>query len=277
MSTQFVPVAVNLYKVRKAKDAGGELFRSAQRQKDQYQGLWMLTPDGKVLAAHQNFKQASTWTREVISSIEAALAAFGPVEPRRAVPTTPLPHRGLGVQSDGAVSLAVHTRYLHHQKADGPVVIDTLRLSASDWKQLIPPTLTAGNVWSVPGQVARLFSRILSPSSDQSTMPVPNDVTAVEMTGTPGPAENGLVRVRYAGRLAAAHTYEGKTLRGEAVLAGEALCDVATGQPRALTFLFTGIHHGPPPYDAPRELGAVVEWHAAPGLREGPKESVLEK
>jgi len=213
----------------------------------------------------------------VTSSIETALAAYGPVEPRRADPTTPLPHRGLGVQADGAVSLAVHTRYLHHQKADGPAVIDTLTLSASDWKQLIPFTLTAGNVWAVPGQVAKLFSRILSPSSDQSTMPVPNDVTAVEMTGTPGPAENGLVRVRYAGRLAAAHTYEGKTSRGESVLAGEVLCDAATGQPRALTFLFTGIHHGSPPYDAPRDLGAVVEWRAAPGTGESPKGSALEK
>ena len=262
-----MPVAVNLYKVRKAKDAGGELFRSAQRQKDQYQGLWMLAPDGKVLAAHQNFKDSSTWTREVISSIDAALAAFGPVELRRVAPTTPLPHRGLGVQPDGAVSLAIHTRYLHHGKADGPAVIDTLRLSAADWKQLIPAKLDAGKAWPVPGQVGRLFSRILSPSSDQSTMPLPNDVTSVEMIGTPSPADNGLVRVRYSGRLAAAHTYEGKISRGEAVLAGEVLCDATTGQPRALTLLFTGIHHGPPPYDAPRDLGAVAEWHAESASR----------
>lgn len=264
VSTQFVPVAVNLYKVRNAKDAGGALFRSAQQQKDQYQGLWMLSPEGKVLAAHHQFKDAKSWPGEVITALDAALAAFGNVEPRRAVQTTPLPYRGVGAQPDGAVSLAVHTRYLHHEKADGPVVIDTLTLSDADWRQLIPPKLEAGASWRIPENVARKFSRVLSPSSDQSTMPVPSDVTSVEMVGTPGPAENGVVRVRYAGRLAAAHTYEGKTSRGEATLAGEALCDAVTGQPRALTFLFIGIHRSPPPYDAPRNTGAVVEWRAAP-------------
>lgn len=264
MSTQFVPVAVNLYKVRNAKDAGGALFRSAQKQKDQYQGLWMLSPEGKVLAAHHQFKDASTWPSEIISALDVALAAFGNVEPRRAVQTTPLPYRGVGVQADGAVSLAVHTRFLHHEKADGPPVIDTLTLADPDWKQLIPAKLDAGSVWRVPENVARQFSRVLSPSSDQSTMPVPNDVTSVEMTGTAGPAENGVVRVRYVGRLAAVHTYERKISRGEATLAGEAQFDATTGQPRALTFLLTGVHYGPPPYDAPRNTGAVVEWHAAP-------------
>ena len=65
VTTSFVPVAVNLYKVRLAKDAGGELFRSVQRQKDQYQGIWIVSPAGK-LAGHHEFKSRETWTREVV-------------------------------------------------------------------------------------------------------------------------------------------------------------------------------------------------------------------
>ncbi len=46
VTSDLVPVAVNLYKVRAAKDASGELFRSIQRQKDQYQGIWIVSPEG---------------------------------------------------------------------------------------------------------------------------------------------------------------------------------------------------------------------------------------
>jgi hypothetical protein len=44
-----VPAAINLYSVRKATDGSREFFLSVQRQKDQYQGVWIVTPEGKVL------------------------------------------------------------------------------------------------------------------------------------------------------------------------------------------------------------------------------------
>ncbi len=62
VSENFVPTPINLYKVRKATDGARELFLSVQRQKDQYQGIWIVSPDGKVLAGHQNFKDSKTWT-----------------------------------------------------------------------------------------------------------------------------------------------------------------------------------------------------------------------
>ena len=77
-----MPVAVNLYKTRNAQDAGGELFRSVQRQKDQYQGIWIVSPDGKVLAGHHEIKSHETWTQEVIATTDAALKIFGSVPPR---------------------------------------------------------------------------------------------------------------------------------------------------------------------------------------------------
>src|SRR5438552_11533057 len=102
VTTNFVPVAVNLYKVRQAEDAGGELFRSVQRQKDQYQGIWIVAPEGKVLAGHHTIKNHKTWSQEVIETMDAALVSFGPVGPRSEKPANPLPDRGHGVQTEGS-------------------------------------------------------------------------------------------------------------------------------------------------------------------------------
>jgi hypothetical protein len=82
VTTSFVPVAVNLYKVRQAKDAGGELFRSVRRQKDQYQGIWIVSPAGKVLAGHHEFQSRETWTKEVLDTLTRLVCElrFGSIE-----------------------------------------------------------------------------------------------------------------------------------------------------------------------------------------------------
>jgi hypothetical protein len=41
-----VPVALNLYKVRQDRGEAGDFFRSVQRQKPNYQGLWLVSPEG---------------------------------------------------------------------------------------------------------------------------------------------------------------------------------------------------------------------------------------
>src|SRR5207249_11167874 len=110
VTTNFVPVAVNLYKVRKASDSGGELFRSVQRQKDQYQGIWIVSPDGKVLAGHHEVKNQATWTQEVLETIAGAMKSFDSVTPRHAQTVNPLPFRGLGIQADGGANLAIYSR-----------------------------------------------------------------------------------------------------------------------------------------------------------------------
>ena len=74
-----MPVAVNLYKVRRAKDAGGDLFRSVQRQKDQYQGIWIVSPVGKVLAGKHDYEDFKNGARELLETMDAGLAAFGPI------------------------------------------------------------------------------------------------------------------------------------------------------------------------------------------------------
>jgi hypothetical protein len=261
VSDNFVPVAVNLYKVRQARDAGGELFRAAQRQKDQYQGLWVVSPEGKVLAGHHDIKDHKNWSQEVLDTLDTGLKAFGPVRPRQVAPTDPLPYRGTGVGPDENVTLAIYTRYLHQGWRDGPAVIDSLTLPAGEWGAFMPPAATAGTDWALPEAVARQLCRVLSPSSDQSTMPRPGEVTDVRLTGRVIEVKEGIVRLLYRGEIAARHTYEGKASHGQAQVVGLGAYDVKAKRMQSLRLLFEGTHRSPPPYDkAVRETGAVVEW-----------------
>src|SRR5262249_2176262 len=180
------------YKVRQAKDAGGELFRSVQQQKDQYQGIWIVSPAGKVLAGHHEFQTRETWTQEGLDTAKAALKAFGAVPPTQVKSTDPLPFPGQGRQPDGKVCLAIYARQMlggerktapkdvpasrqwlwdGELRPDGPAVIDSLTLTAKEWATLAPPKSEVGATWAVPEAVARQFCRGVIPSSDPSARP----------------------------------------------------------------------------------------------------------
>ena len=281
-----MPVAVNLYKIRQGKDTGGDLFRSIQSQKPQYQGLWTLSPDGQVFTAHQNYKSQETWTEEVLDTLAAGLKAFGPVTPRQARAVHLLPYRGIGVKPDGSVCLALYTRYVRgggnrlappsvyngsrwmwegDLKPDGPPVIDTLSLTAGEWATFMPAKSAVGTEWIVPEAVARKFTRALSPNSDQSTMPRPEEASVVELKATVESVEAGQARIRLAGRWEMKHLYEGKPSYGWATAEGAALYDLRKKTLRSVLLAFSGAYRMVPPYDKEdRPIGAVVEWQAEP-------------
>ena len=284
VTTEFVPVAVNLYKVRHAKDAGGELFRSVQRQKDQYQGIWIVSPQGQVLAGHHTFKSRETWSQEVIGTVDTAVKTFGPVPPRSANPANPLPDRGHGVQTDGSVTLAIYARQMlgggreeapagvaasrlwlwdGALRPDGPAVIDSLTLTAREWAELAPPKTEVGTTWTVPEAVARQFCRVLIPSSDQSSMPRPEDAKLAALTGRVESVEDGLARIRLSGAWEAVHLREGdakRPLAGAATATGIAVYDLKRRAMQSLLLIFSGTH-GRPNDEAVCATGAVVEWH----------------
>lgn len=277
----FVPVAVNLYKIRERHDAAGDLFRSVQRQVPNYQGIWIVTPNGKVLAAHQNYQSAASWTREVLATMESARAAFGPIAPRQVAASDPIPHRGVGTLADGGVDLALASRYVRGGgqrsapaavkkpslwmwdgplQPDGPPVIDSVVLTPSEWASMAPPQTRVGEEWTVPEAVACKFSRALSPSSDQSTMPRPAECTAAELRARIEGVDGDRVTVRLAGRWEAKHVYLDKPSYAWANATGTLVCD-QNGRPRSLTMLFSGAYRMAPPYDnEDRPIGAVVEW-----------------
>jgi hypothetical protein len=249
--------------VRKATDGSATLFRWIQQQKDQYQGIWIVNDAGSVLAGHHEIKDQKKWPEEVLATIDAGLAAFGELKPRDPQTTTPLPHRGIGILPGGGVQLAFYSRAMHRGRPDGPPVIDTLTLSAEEWAGLTPPKAEAGAEWTVPEAVARKFVRALSPSSDQSTMPKPGDATLSALKGRVGSVESGRAKILLTGEWASEHAKEGnlqKIARATATAEGTVRFDGERKTLESLLMVFSGIYRDAPPWDGPRETGAVVEW-----------------
>src|SRR5436190_8641384 len=180
-----VPVALNLYEIRKAKGPAGDFFRAVQKQRPaQYQGLYLVAPEGKVLASHQNFKSDKTWAQEVLADLEPGVKAFGPVTPRTVAPFDPLPDRGVGLRADGSACLSVFLRYpikgIPLRELPNPT-IDSIILAAADLTDLAPPAKAeTGAHWSLPDAVARKFHRVLGPG-DEDTMPRMQEVQSVSL------------------------------------------------------------------------------------------------
>jgi hypothetical protein len=93
ISENLVPAAINLYQARKATDGSREIFLSVQRQKDQYQGVWIISPEARVLGGRHDYVDFKNGAVELLETIDAGLRAFGEVTPRAAGASNPLPHR----------------------------------------------------------------------------------------------------------------------------------------------------------------------------------------
>ena len=264
MTRNFVPVAVNLYKIREAKDEAGDFFRAARTQKQQYQGIWIIAADGKVLAAHQNYKNIKNWPDEVLATIDAALDRAGPLTTRRPEPKDVLPYWGKGVAADGTVTLACHMRYFFQGKGIGNGAVDAAPIAAKDWKEFAPPEAVKGKTWHLSGKVASEFSRCLSIVSDKSAMPRPDEVTEVEIVGAVERVKNGLATLSYAGYIRALHTNpfnKDHVTRVRANMRGTAVYDVEKQEMVSLLWIFEGVSRTvQPPSKDESPFAAVVYW-----------------
>src|SRR2546430_2588259 len=80
------------------KGSAGTFFKAVQKQRPaQYQGLYLVSADGKVLASHQAFKDHKTWTNELLADLTPGLKAFGDITPRKKQVVNALPNRGVGI------------------------------------------------------------------------------------------------------------------------------------------------------------------------------------
>ena len=200
----------------------------------------------------------------MIETLDGALKDFGPVEPRSVKAVEPLPHRGVGVQPDGKLCLAVYFCVLYHGKREAPPSIDSIVLSPAEMGALAPPD--GVKEYAVTDAAARRFCRAISASSDTSHMPGPEDVTKVEMRAKVESVEGGTARIRLTGRWEAVKVekYDEKkrptysTASAEGVL----IYDVRKKEPASLLMVFGGTWRNVTPYDQPVTSAAVVEWKA---------------
>jgi hypothetical protein len=267
-----VPVALNLYKVRDDKGEGGEFFRSVQRQKPNYQGLWLATWDGRLLAASSQLDP-----KKMLAELREGLNKFGTVTPRRIRPTNPLPYRGIGVRADGSVTLAISDKAIPvkdlsqlPQISGYQMFLDSVTLSAAEWSALAPPDARAGSKWTIPEEIGRRFFLLLNPFDIRFGDPA--EVTEVQLVGRVASVREGIACLVYGGRIAGTHrgtkyeASEGKSLSSALKMAGGVgSYDIRTGQMLSLTWVWDGLTWGwydPSSNDlpAPGPYGAVAEW-----------------
>jgi hypothetical protein len=265
-----VPVAVNLYKMHKGKGPDAEFFRALQKQRYEYQGFWIATPEGKLLSVHHQPKNEKTWVQEARAAIRAGLEAFGPLPPPRKVERRdPLPFRGRGVRPDGSVTLAAYVRLIYRgQLHPDWGALDTIAFSAKEWEGFAPPEPARGKGWTVPEAVVRKFSRCLECNTDQSFMPRPEEVYDAELIGNVHSVKEGVARLTYTGEVAALHKHpfrKGKVSRSRARVRGEAIYDVKGKRLLALALYFEGTcYERVSPDRDPYRYVAGVEWRLNP-------------
>ena len=270
-----VPVAVNLHLLRHGKypwqtDAQGQRielmhYRPGTRKKlSQYQGIWVLAPDGEVLTTYGNRDPSFHWDPKInqplvqafLDRIDEATRDFRDVPPRQVQPTNPIPFRGQGVRPNGGITLAAYIN---------GGVLDSFTFSADEWKSFAPPNTDAGTQWTLSEPVMRKLSRILSPISDLGHHPPrPQDVTDVRFFGKVVGQDDGVVRINYSGEIAATRKRGPEhASHGKMQFFGVGTYHQRDQKLGSVTWVSEGTYRGYPPWDKPRKTEALVEWRSS--------------
>jgi hypothetical protein len=251
ISKNFVPVAVNLYELRSGESEEGKLFEAIHKQKQQWQGLWVVAPDGKVLNSYQDIKNLDRFSEEVLAALETAARKFGPIAPRNFKWVDPLPYRGRGVQPDGKITLAIYIRDLKNGIPVGPGVVDSLTLSVEEMQAYAPGEAVMDHTWTVNPEVAKKLCRALSPDHDLVTMPLPREVTNMKLTGRVNSVGDDEVTLTYFGEIAMKHyhrIHKDKFNHGWAKIEGTATYDTKRKQFLSVTLILVGEFYNFQPY-----------------------------
>ena len=107
VSETMIPVALDYQKVLDRQTRESRFLLPLMKQRNQEQGLWIFSPEGKSLGGFEGFGDMVGQMKRVI---EGALKTFGPVAPRRVVKLQTHPYRGKGFRTNGSVCLAEYVR-----------------------------------------------------------------------------------------------------------------------------------------------------------------------
>lgn len=265
-----VPVALNANRI--PDDDAGKFFQKIMKQSGWPQGIWIASPEGKVLAFHylkdvSGESPAQTrvrWVRETLEAIDAGLKAFGPVTPRTLKEHDSMPDRGVGLREEGGVRLACYVTGLRKGQRDGDPVVDSVILSADDWKTFQPPKLDGGAEWSIPEAVVKKLAPALSPMTDSIYAPQTKDAKSAKLTCRIQRVETDRIFIRLDGNLKTEHFRDGDPklpIRATAEFEGYAYYDTVKKQMTSLLLVFHGSYRNVPPWDQPKATASVVEWN----------------
>jgi hypothetical protein len=269
VSKNYVPVALNLYLIREAKGAGGDFFRKMEKQRPkQYQGLYVVTADCKVLANRSEKPAKGSWAADTLKMLDEGLAAFGEVTPRKPKATAPNAERGLGVRDDGGIVLATYVRPMTlglDRRGLGPLVIDRVTLKKDEFEGLTKANAATDDTWRAPDETAKALHRVLSPLSDSNWLAKRDEVTKAVLRAKVDRKSNGVSYLSFTGTIASVHLFpfephKGKKVRAEMTLRGVGTMESKTGKLLSLVLVGWGKFRNYPPYDEESKYGAVVEW-----------------
>ena len=274
VSDSFVPTHFNNDDPGRDRNSPSyQLWRSILQHKDlQGQGLWIVAPDGKVLAGmsaeidgkpseRKGNGPGAPWQPNrrfadaTLIMLDDALNRFGPVTRRIAKPQ-PLEYRGAGVKPDGGVRLVALSRSDHG-------LIFSVVLSKDDWAAFLPPKLMVGDRWTLPESVARKFAPVLSPYADTRFRPLPDEVKTAKLSALVESLANGEAHIRLNGEWHADWTHDNNEQSLADVTAeGFLIADTKTGAPRRLLMILDGSYsYANASRKHKREpLATVVRW-----------------
>lgn len=277
VSANFVPTHFNNNDPsRDPNSPSALLWNSIKQQKQlQGQGLWIVAPDGHVIAGmsaeidgkpseREGAGPGAPWRANpkyadaALVLMEDALKRFGPVN-KRVAKAEPLPFRGAGVRPDGGVRLVVYN------KADNGLVF-SVPLDKEEWSSFTPPKLEVGMKWTLPAAVAKQFGLVLSPYADTRFRPRLDDVKVAELRAEVESIDERQARIRFAGKWSVDWVHDGNEHSiGSATADGLGLFDRSTKTMSSLLLIFDGNYSYTTGGGKPRASNstAVVRWRLA--------------
>ena len=275
LTAYFVPAHFNNDDPTRGRfDPNQVLWLDILKQKDlQGQGLWIVAPDGKVLAGmsaeingHPSERKGdgpgAPWQANrrfadaAVEMLDQVIKDHGPISRRDAKPQ-PLPFRGAGIKPDGGV------RLIAYSKSDGGLAF-SVPLSKEQWEAFTPNKTEVGEKWTLPDAVAQQFAPVLSPFADTRFRPRCCDLKSAELSATVEKGGGKQIQIRLKGRWRADWTHDNSEHSvGSATATGIAVFDVETKSVRSLLMIFDGTYGYTNPsvlIAKPRMVAAVVRW-----------------
>lgn len=260
VSETMVPVAVDYQKVLDRTSRESKFLLPLMKQRDQDQGMWIFAPHGKALGGFVGFGDMLGRTKQ---EIEAALTAFGPVEPRRAEKVETHPYRGKGFRPDGGVCLAEYVRRKDASNFRSPV-ISSVVLSAEEFRVFAPPKPNREEKWSLPEPVAKKLCRVASPMCYQHA-PQPNWVNSVAIRAKVRAVRGGMAELTYEGTMQSERVMrDGRILSTQDLsVEGHGVYDIGAKKMQSVLIVGSGTFRWPlEAPDQPVPFDALVEWNA---------------